>query len=175
MRKLCFIAALSLTLACGVRADLHPEQLSSFEMKRSPLLRGFVASKSGPNDLAPTERTPPGASAFINRRFFGGSNEIRYTVILFRSRDAVKNWDKMSGMNNPAWASITAKDEIVRGYSVTYVNRVAIALLAVPHPEAKRRDPKAYAAALPVETFHKLAGKIRAELVRKAKGLKDNI
>jgi hypothetical protein len=102
MRKLCFIAALSLTLACGVRADIHPEQLSSFEMSQSPLLRGFVTSKSGPKDLAPTERNPPGASAFINRRFFGGSNEIRYTVMLFPGKEAVTKWDKMSGINNPA-------------------------------------------------------------------------
>jgi hypothetical protein len=174
MRRLCFITALSLTLACGVRADLHPEQLRSFEMKPSPLLRGFVVSKSGPNELGQSEENPPGASAFINRRFFGGSNEIRYTVILFPSKDAVKKWDMMAGRANPAWASITAKDGTVRAYSVTYINKVAIALLAVPHPEAKRRDPRAYKAALPVEAFQKLAGKIRAELIRRAKGLKDN-
>lgn len=175
-------ASLLALLARG--ADIHPELLPGMRLDGSALLKGFARADARPHTFGVSIEEAPGATAAVSGRHFLGSSELRTHVLLFPTREALDEWDREEGRSNPSWGfqPHRGRDETdeVRGgvpgtgRAVRVVNRVLVIVYGFQHPEAKRRNPAAFKAAL---TDRQLGARVLAvtnELVRRAKRLKGN-
>ena len=195
MKILAMLATATILVGCGVRAQsvsqskdvIHPQnvtqQMNTFWLKDSPLLKGFVQSKSVPRNFAPMYENPPYATAVINARYFRGWTEVRYSVLLFPDEKALRKWDTAMSTSAQGWFSPLQRPKDKRGVrsiclggvyrrgkaqpSANVVNRVLIAIYPVQHATQAQ-------GALSDKAFIRLIDDITDELIVRARNLPAN-
>jgi hypothetical protein len=179
-------------LACGsiaAWADLSPERLAAFRLEGSPLLRGFARARPEAKRPAPLFGRPPGATAALNEQFFRGSSELRYSVLLFPTKQALADWDRSMRSSAPGWFS-PLRQPVRNGVQESrlggvvrpnlpparaiVVNRVLITIGVSQHEEMTRRHPELAEQGLTDEELAERMGRVRQELIRRAKALSAN-
>jgi hypothetical protein len=180
MRALLFALCLSSLLASAATPDLNREKLASMDLARSPLLRAFSAAARGPAEppLFEPDVTP---AAAMSARYFAGPTELRYTVLLFPSEAAMREWDRRMSGNSAAWFSPfrrpvrhgirecllggALRDDTPRGRAIV-VNRILITLNVFQHDEIARRRPESARRRLPTGELCTRFAELRAELTQ---------
>lgn len=91
MRRTVLSIAFSCLATAAMAADVRPESLSAFDLGRSHALRGFVLARPKQNTFSARERSSR-APATIDRQFFHGGTEIRYSILRFATVSEAERW-----------------------------------------------------------------------------------
>ena len=96
-----FLVAFLIACAAGCRAADDP--LSDFDRAAKKVLTGFQLARDDERIWTPADRNPPGSPAALNRRYFLGASEVRFSVVLFPTDKAVDQWLEMRARTRSAW------------------------------------------------------------------------
>jgi len=141
MSRYGLVAAL-FALAAGARGDVRPGRLASCRGAAARELRGFSPASSPARTFGVSYEQPEGVTAAISRRYFRGSIELRYHVLLFSSVSALEGWDRRGRRSSPAWHGIPEAGCTRARIIGTYVTKADLAAARRSAPPT-RSDPLA--------------------------------